>query len=63
MLTPGEGIELGAGGGTASCDLAVGYVIPAGSYVGRAVVDCQEPVTFENRSFWSDAAPILVVTP
>lgn len=62
-LVPGEGVDLGAGGGTASCDLAVGYVIPAGTYIGRALVDYQEPVTFENRVFWSDAAPIEVVEP
>ena len=62
-LGPGDGIEIVAGGGTASCDLAVGYVVPAGSYIGRAIVDYQEPVTFENRNFWSEPAPILVVDP
>lgn len=62
-LGPGEAVELDAGGGTASCDLAVGYVVPAGSYEARAVVDFQDPVTFENHAFWSDPAPIDVVAP
>jgi hypothetical protein len=62
-LAPGESLELPAGGGTASCDLAVGYVVPPGSYQGRALVDYQEPVTFENQPFWSEPAPIQVVAP
>jgi len=62
-LAPGGSIELDAGGGTASCDLGVGYVLPAGAYVARALVDYQNPVTFENRRFWSDPVTIDVVDP
>jgi hypothetical protein len=62
-LGPGEAVGLDAGGGTASCDLAVGYVVPAGTYQARALVDVQDPVTFENRFFWSDPTSIEVVDP
>jgi hypothetical protein len=60
-LAPREALDLPAGGGTASCDLAVGYVLPAGAYVGRALVGFADPITLEFRWFWSEPAPIQVV--
>jgi hypothetical protein len=62
-LASGEALDLPAAGGTASCDLAVGYVLPAAAYVGRALVYFQDPVTFENRWFWTDPSAIQVVNP
>jgi hypothetical protein len=62
-LAPGETLELPAGGGTASCDLGVGYVLPAGSYVSRGLVDFADPVTLENRWFWTEPAVIQVINP
>jgi len=63
LLDPGEAVDLEASGGTASCDLALGYVLPAGTYEARALVDYQEPVTFESRAFWSEPTLIEVVAP
>jgi hypothetical protein len=62
-LTPGETVELGAGGGTASCDLALGYALPAGTYQARALIDYSDPATLELRYFWSEAATIEIVDP
>jgi hypothetical protein len=62
-LAPGEAVELPAGGGTASCDLGLGYVLPAGVYQARALVDYRDPVAIEARAFWSDPTTIQVVDP
>lgn len=62
-LAPAATVALHAGGGTASCDLAIGYVLPAGVYQARALVDYQVPVTFELRYFWSEPSTIEVVDP
>lgn len=62
-LAPGETVLLDAGGGTASCDLALGYVVPAGTYEARALIDFQEPVTFDLRFFWSAPTMVEVVRP
>jgi hypothetical protein len=62
-LGPGEAVDLDAAGGTASCDLALGYVLPAGTYEARAFVDYNEPKTFDFRTFWSEPTMIEVVSP
>ena len=62
-LAAGQAVDLDAGGGTASCDLAMGYVLPAGTYQARAFVDYNEPVTSDLRFFWSEPVLIDVVNP
>jgi hypothetical protein len=62
-LAPGEFVQLDAGGGTASCDLALGYALSPGTYEARALVDFSDPQTFELRYFWTDAARLEIVAP
>lgn len=62
-LAPGESVQLDAGGGTASCDLALGYALPPGVYEARALVDFSDPQTFEVRYFWTDPATLEIVGP
>jgi hypothetical protein len=63
LLGPAETVELDASGGTASCDLALGYVLPAGTYEARALVDFQDSETSELGHFWSEPTTIEVVDP
>lgn len=62
-LEPGEAVELPATGGTASCDLVLGYVLPAGAYEVRALIDFQPVIDDPARHFWSDPTPVQVVDP
>ncbi len=62
LLGRGETVEFDAAGGTASCDLSLGYVLPAGTYEARALVDFQD-ATFELGHFWSEPTTIEVVDP
>jgi hypothetical protein len=62
-LQPGETVQLDAGGGTASCDLALGYALPPGVYEARALIDYSDPQMAEVRYFWSDAARLEIVSP
>jgi hypothetical protein len=61
-LDPGEAVELEAAGGTASCDLALGYLLPAGVYEARAIIDFQT-ATGELAFFWSDPATVELINP
>ena len=61
-LAPGKSRDVDAFGGTASCDSALGYVVPAGSYDARALID-QSPPGGGVHVFWSDATRIEVVAP
>ena len=60
-LLPGESIDFEAGGGTASCDLALGYMLPLGRYDVRALIDFQPSRAEEGAYFWSEPATIDVV--
>lgn len=62
-LAPGESVRLPAVGGTASCDLGLGYVVPAGIYEARALVDFEMDPEEEAVFFWSDPATVEVVNP
>jgi hypothetical protein len=55
-LKPGQSIDIEAGGGTASCDLALGYELPDGPYVARAAVELDQPSG--AGFFWSQALPV-----
>lgn len=63
LLDPGATVEFDASGGTASCDLALGYVLPGGMYEARALVDFQDSETFELAYFWSDPTTLEVFDP
>jgi hypothetical protein len=43
-------------GGTASCDLALGYELPDGPYVARAAVELDQPSA--PGYFWSQPLPV-----
>jgi len=60
-LLPGASHAIDAGGGTASCDLRLGYELPDGPYVARAAVEIDE--TSGPGYFWSDPVTIQLVTP
>lgn len=62
-LPPGGSEQLEAFGGTSSCDIAVGYVVPTGIYQARALVDYID-TTDLNRPlshYWSEPLMIEVV--
>jgi len=59
-LEAGESIELPAGGGTASCDPALGYIVPAGTYDVRAQIHVRPPEG-ESADFWSEPATVDVL--
>lgn len=64
-LPSGGSTPLEAGGGTASCDIAIGYIVPPGIYEARALVDYLD-MTNPNPSveyFWSEPLIIEVVAP
>jgi hypothetical protein len=60
-LLPGASHAIDAGGGTASCDLRLGYELPDGPYVARAAVEIDE--TSGPGYFWSDPVSIQLTTP
>jgi hypothetical protein len=55
-LKPGASMQIEAGGGTASCDLAIGYELPDGPYIARAAVELEQPTG--PGYFWSK--PLMV---
>lgn len=61
-LLPGQTQDVKAFGGTASCDPALGYVLPAGTYQARALIDFS-PGESGVHVFWSDPIQIEVVAP
>lgn len=60
-LVPGASHEIDAGGGTASCDLRLGYELPDGPYVARAAVEIDGPTG--PGYFWSHPVSIQLITP
>jgi hypothetical protein len=60
-LLPGASHQIDAVGGTASCDLHLGYNLPDGPYVARAAVEIDE--TTGPDYFWSDPLPVQLTTP
>jgi hypothetical protein len=61
-LAPGQTRDVPVFGGTASCDPALGYMLPIGQYEARAMID------FSTRDgplqeFWSDPLRLTVVAP
>jgi len=62
-LTPGASLQLQGFGGTASCDLALGYAVPAGAYEARALVDYERDPEREAVFFWSEPSTVEVVNP
>jgi hypothetical protein len=59
-LQPGASQEINANGGTASCDLRLGYELPDGPYVARAAVEIDDG---GPGYFWSDPVSVEVMTP
>jgi hypothetical protein len=55
-LKPGQSFDIEAGGGTASCDLALGYELPDGPYIARAAVELDQPSA--PGYFWSQPLPV-----
>ena len=62
-LTPAESILLPGFGGTASCDLALGYTLPPGAYEARALVDFVRDPEDEVVFFWSEPSTVEIVNP
>jgi hypothetical protein len=60
-LAPGASHEIDAAGGTASCDLRLGYELPDGPYVARAAVEIDG--ASGAGYFWSDPLSIQLMTP
>ncbi len=60
-LAPGESIRFPGFGGTASCDLALGYVVPAGAYEVRALVGFNRKLDDRVLYFWSEPSTVAVV--
>jgi hypothetical protein len=61
-LVPGRPKDVDIYGGTASCEPSLGYVLPAGNYEARALIDWAPPGGGVSM-FWSDSVPITVVAP
>ena len=59
-ILPGASHEIDAVGGTASCDLRLGYELPDGPYVARAAVEIDG--ASGAGFFWSDPLAIQLVT-
>jgi hypothetical protein len=59
-LLPAASQDVDAFGGTASCDLALGYELPDGPYVARAAVEVDGSTG--PGFFWSDPMAIQLVT-
>jgi hypothetical protein len=63
-LGPLETVDIEVLGGTASCDPAIGYALPPGSYEARAVVDVltmHDNAPTDIGYILSDAAPLTIV--
>jgi len=60
-LAPGQSRDVPVFGGTASCDPALGYVLPIGHYEARATIDFSPPDGSGVHVFWSDPLPVEVV--
>jgi hypothetical protein len=60
-LGPGASHEIDAAGGTASCDLRLGYELPDGPFVARAAVEIDG--AGGAGYFWSDPLSIQLMTP
>jgi hypothetical protein len=62
-VEPGTSITIPGNGGTASCDLTLGYTLPAGPYRARALVDYAIGPEGGNGPlvFWSDALDVEIV--
>ena len=65
QLLPGESTEVQGGGGTASCDLSLGYMVPPGAYQARALVDYVHETgeDREIRHFFGEPLLVEVVAP
>jgi hypothetical protein len=61
-LAPGQTEKVKAFGGTASCDLALGYALPVGQYRARALIDYSPP-DGAIHYFWSDPTPVEIIAP
>jgi hypothetical protein len=59
-LLPGAAHAIEAAGGTASCDLRLGYELPDGPYVARAAVEIDG--ASGPGYFWSDPVSIELVS-
>jgi hypothetical protein len=62
-VEPGRSVTIPGSGGTASCDIALGYTLPPGPYQARALVDFA-PGPEGGRGplvFWSDPADVQIV--
>jgi hypothetical protein len=57
-LSPGDSRTIPGYGGTASCDPSVGYVLPAGPYDARALINISTETG--PRVFWSDPSRLDV---
>lgn len=57
-LEAGQSIEIDAGGGTGSCDLALGYELPDGPYTARAAVELDQASGVGY--FWSESLAVEV---
>jgi hypothetical protein len=62
QLAPGQSRDIPGFGGTASCDAALGYVLPSGQYDARALINFSPPEGGVHQ-FWSDAFRVEVVDP
>jgi hypothetical protein len=62
-VEPGTSTTIPGNGGTASCDISLGYVLPAGPYQARALVDFAIGPDGGNGPlvFWSDALDVEIV--
>lgn len=63
-LAPLETVDIEVLGGTASCDPALGYALPPGSYEARAIVDVltmHDNAPTDIEYILSDAAPLTIV--
>jgi hypothetical protein len=58
-LAPGSSREIDAAGGTASCDLALGYELPDGAYVARALVELDQSTG--PGFMWSDPLAVQLL--
>jgi hypothetical protein len=62
-VEPGTATTIPGYGGAASCDLSLGYTLPAGPYQARALVDYAIGPEGGNgpQVFWSDALDVEIV--
>jgi hypothetical protein len=62
-MDSGRSVTIPGDGGTASCDISLGYTLPPGPYEARALVDfAQGPADGQGPLvFWSDAFGVQIV--